>query len=140
MFQFVPLCCVDIVSSPAPVLRPYSMYSDMSASSGPRRSSELIGRLEVDRNRYRVHDDRRTGFSHRVVQGGRYDVPVDGHRYVVRPVGVQREYRYILSAVFGAVGRFFPAPFLARRVVIGQVLAAVLGAEPLFDVRLELVH
>jgi len=149
---FVPsrrfLCRYNIiVSSPGPALRLLAPCSDMSAPwsishapSGLRRSSELIGRLEVYRNRYRVHDDRRTVIGQRVVQDRRNDVPIDGQRYVVRPVGVKRKYRHLLSAIFGAIRRFFSAPFLARRVVIGQVLTAVLGAEPLFDVCLELVH
>lgn len=76
-----------------------------------------------------------------VVEHGRDDVPVDRQRYVVRPVGVQREYGHVLP-VFGAVRRLDAPPLLVRRrVVLGRNYAAIIfGAEPLFDLRLELVH
>lgn len=97
------------------------------------------GGLVVDRNRYGVYDDGRTVFGQHVVHHGRDNISVHRQRDVIRSVRVEREYRHFLS-VFVAVRGLLPATFLVRRVIIGQVHTAVLRAEPLFDVRFELVH
>lgn len=89
--------------------------------------SQLVGsRLEIDGNRYGVHDDRRTVFGQHGVQHWRNDLSVDRQRYVVRPVGVQRKYRHLLPAILGrqaAVGRLVPASLL--RFLVTAVAAAV---------------